>query len=188
MRELQEVHVLLRTAERMHVQGKDVEVERLLIQALTVQPQALEVRTRLAQFYLQTNRASKAEALYRELVQQSEDASLHANLGLACERQEKFAEACVAYQEAWKRDPKNRERVAALGRACVAARQYAEAIPFLEKASVVFPRDSELLSVLADCYLEVGDAAKAEGTLQRLHRVEPYNEEVKEKLLSLARA
>ena len=185
---LQQVRALLRTAEQLQAHGKEEEAERALIQALTLQPKMPNVQEQLAKLYLLTSRDQKAEAMYRELLYQSDDPVHYAALGLAEYRQGKYRESCLSYQEALKRDSKNPERVAALGRACVAAQCFTEAIPYLEKATLACSRDTELLNLLAECYMRTGEEEKAEEAYRRIHRVEPYNEEVKEKLLSLARA
>jgi len=184
----QQVRTLMRTAERLQAYGREEEAERTLIQALTIQPQTSAVQEQLAKLYLLTNRDQKAEAMYRELLHHSDDPAHYAALGLAEYRQGKYRESCLSYQEALKRDTKNPERFAALGRACVAAQCFTEAIPYIEKATLACSRDTELLHLLAECYLRTGDAEKAEEAYRRIHRVEPYNEEVKEKLLSLAQA
>lgn len=184
----QQVSSLLRTARRLQASGEEEEVERTLIQALTIQPQISAVQEQLGELYLRTNRDKKAEAMYRELLHHSDNAAHYAALGLAEYRQGKYGESCLSYQEALKRDPKNPERFAALGRACVAAQRFTDAISYLEKTTLVCIRDTELLHLLAECYLRTGEAKKAEEMYHRIHQVEPYNEEVKEKLLSLARA
>lgn len=185
--ELQQVRSLVRQAEKALAQNKTEDAERLFIQALTVQPQALDVQAQLAKLYLTTNRENKAEALYKELLQQRQDVSFFSNLGLAYYRQAKYVEACQAYQEALNREPQMPERSAALGRACIAAHRFEEAAPLLEKASVRLSRDTQLLHLLAECYMQLGHTDKAEETYRRINKLEPYDEEVKAKLLSLAR-
>ncbi|MDO8648380.1 MAG: tetratricopeptide repeat protein [Candidatus Peregrinibacteria bacterium] len=185
--ELQKVRSLVRAAEKSIAQGKIEEAERFFIQALTIHPHAYDVQAQLAKLYLTSDRESKAEALYRELLQDRDDVSFHANLGLAYYRQEKYVEACHAYQEALNRDPQTPERSAALGRACIAAKRFEEAAPLLEKASVRLSRDTVILHLLAECYLQLGYTEKAEETYRRINKLEPYDEEVKAKLLSLAR-
>ncbi len=185
--ELQQVRSLIRQAEKAIAQEKFEEAERLFIQALTVQPQAYDVQAMLAKLYLMTARENKAEAMYRELLQNRDDVSFHSNLGLAYYRQGKYIEACQAYQEALNRDPQTPERSAALGRACIAAQRFDEAAPLLEKATQRLARSTELLRLLADCYLQLGNTEKAEETYRRINKIEPYDEEVKAKLLSLAR-
>jgi Flp pilus assembly protein TadD len=184
--ELQQVRSLVRTAEKALAQGKSEEAERVLIQALTIQPHAHDVRAQLAKLYLTSERESKAEAMYKELLVHRDDVSFHANLGLSYYRQGKFVESCYAYQEALNRDPKNPERCAALGRACIAAKRFEEAAPLLEKASTFLSRDTELLRMLAECYLQLHARDKAEETYRRIHKLEPYDEEVKAKLQSMA--
>lgn len=180
--EMQQVRTLVHSAEKARKQGKHEEVERLLIQALTIHPNDIDVRAQLATLYLTTQREGKAEAMYRELLQQRDDVSFHANLGLAFYRQGKFVDACFAYQEALNRDPKNPERSEALGRACIAAQRFEEAASLLEKASLFLSRDTDILHLLAECYLQLNQRDKAEDTYRRINRLEPYNEEVKAKM------
>lgn len=186
--ELQQVRSLLRSAEKVLAQGKIEEAERLFIQALTVNPVAYDVQAELAKLYLTTNRESKAEAMYRELVQHRQDVSFYSNLGLAYYRQAKYVESCHAYQEALNRDPQTPERSAALGRACIAAQRFGEAAALLEKATTRLSRDTELMHLLAECYLQLGNTTAAEETYRRINKLEPYDEVVKAKLLSLSRA
>ena len=185
--ELQQVRSLIRQAEKAIAQEKIEDAERIYIQALTVQPQAYDVQAMLAKLYLTTGRENKAEAMYRELLQNRDDVSFHSNLGLAYYRQGKYVEACHAYQEALNRDPQTPDRSAALGRACIAAKRYEEAAPLLEKATQRLSRSTELLHLLAECYLQLGATDKAEEAYRRINKIEPYDEEVKAKLLSLAR-
>lgn len=185
--ELQQVRSLIRQAEKAMAQEKIEEAERLFIQALTVQPHAYDVQAMLAKLYLTTGRENKAEAMYRELLQHRDDVSFHSNLGLSYYRQGKYVEACHAYQESLNRDPQTPERSAALGRACIAAQRFEEAAPLLEKATQRLSRSTDLLRLLADCYLQLGNTEKAEETYRRINKIEPYDEEVKAKLLSLAR-
>lgn len=184
--ELQQVRSLVRMAEKALLQDKTEEAERLFIQALTIQPNALDVQAELAKLYLTTGRENKAEALYRELIQKRDDVSFFSNLGLAYYAQEKYVDACQAYQEALNRDPQNPERSAALGRACIAAHRFEEAAPLLEKAVQRLARDTQLISLLADCYVQLGMKDRAEEAYKRINKLEPYNEEVKSKLVSLA--
>ncbi len=184
--ELQQVRTLLRKAEKSLAKQDLQSAERSLIQALTIQPDAKEVKAQLARLYLDSVREPKAEALYRELLQSVQDPALYANLGLACYKQEKFVEACHAYQEALNLDPKDPSRSYDLGRACIAAHRFADAARLLEKAAASLTKDTELLHLLAQCYLQLQDTEKAEEVYRRINRLEPGNQEVKEKITSLA--
>jgi len=167
--ELQKLRILLRESEKSSARGNFDDTEKLLIQALTVSPISIEARAQLAKLYLQTQRETKAEALYRELIAECDDIS--------------FARA--AYAAALERDARNPERIAALGRSCMAAGHFAEAAALMEKASERLARDTELLHVLAECYERLGDSLKAQDTYRRIHRLQPYNEAVKEKISAL---
>ncbi len=184
--ELQKVRSLMRSAEKEIALQHFPEAEHLLIQALTISPEAIDTQAELAKLYLTTNREAKAEALYRELVHQRKDVTFYANLGLAYYKQEKFIDACHAYQEALNLDPQSPERTAALGRACIAAQRFSDAAPLLEKALARLSRDTELLHLLAECYVQLGDNMKAEEVYRRINKIEPYNEGVKQKISALA--
>jgi Flp pilus assembly protein TadD len=184
--EMQQVRSLVHQAEKALLQQKPEDAERFFIQALTIQPHALDVQAELAKLYLSSDRPNKAEAMYKELLQQRDDVSFHSNLGLAYYQQGKYEEACQAYQEALNRDSQSPERAYALGRACIAAKHFEEAAALLEKASVRLSRDTELLNLLAECYLQVGKNEKAEEAYRRINKLEPYNDAVKSKLSELA--
>jgi thioredoxin-like negative regulator of GroEL len=184
--ELQKVRSLMRNAEKEIALQNYAEAEHLLIQALTISPEAIDTQAELAKLYLTTGREAKAEALYKELTGKRDDVSFFANLGLAYYKQAKYVDACFAYQEALNRDPQTPERSAALGRACIAARRFQDAAPLLEKALMRMARDTELLHLLAECYVQLGDNTKAEETYRRINKLEPYDEGVKQKISALA--
>ncbi len=184
--ELQKVRTLMRSAEKEIALQNNGEAEHLLIQALTINPDAVDTQAELAKLYLTTGREAKAEALYKELVSKRADVSFCSNLGLAYYMQGKYVDACYAYQEALNLDPQTPERSAALGRACIAARRFKEAAPLLEKAILRLARDTELLHLLAECYVQLQDSTKAEEVYRRINKIEPYNEGVKQKISALA--
>lgn len=184
--EFQKLRTILRAADRALAKQDGAEGERLLIQALMIDPESLEAKACLAHLYLTSSRESKAEALYREIVQQSGSVVFSANLGLSCYRQGKFVESCYAYQEALNRDPHSPQRSYDLGKACMAAHRFADAARLLEKTASRLPRDTQLLRLLAECYLQIQDVQNAERTYRCIHRIEPYDEEIKRKIVSLS--
>jgi Tfp pilus assembly protein PilF len=99
--------------------------------------------------------------------------------------QEKYVDACYAYQEALNLDPQTPERSASLGRACIAAHRFSDAAPLLEKALQRLTKDIELLNLLAECYIQIGEPVKAEEVYRRINKIEPYNEGVKQKISDL---
>lgn len=184
--DMQKLRSLLREVEKVGARKKYDEVERLLIQALTISPESIEARAELAKLYLVMDRDAKAEALYRELLADSNDVSFHSNLALSCYKQGKYEASCVSYQEALNLDPRSPERAAALGRACMAATHYKEAVDLFEKAAERLSRDTELLMMLGESYEKMGDLKGAEDAYYRIHRLQPYNEAIKQKLSTLA--
>jgi tetratricopeptide (TPR) repeat protein len=184
--ELQQVRTLLRQAEKAIAKQDVTAGERALIQALTIHPDAKDVKVQLARVYLESGREPKAEALYRELLQATDDPALHANLGLACYKQEKFVESCQAYQKALNLEPRNPERSYDLGRACVAAKRFEDAAPLLEKASTFLTKDIDLLHLLAQCYMQLTNHESAEDVYRRINRMDPRDENVKARIAEMA--
>lgn len=186
--DLQKVRTLLRDAEKASA-TKNVRVaERALIQALTIDPGARDVKAELAHLYLDTERAKKAEALYHELLARHPDPTLFADCGRACSKQGKFAEACAAFRMALEHDGGNPARCADCGRACIAAERFAEAAPLLERAVKASPRNLELLHLLGNCLLTLGETDRAGSVFRRIHRLDPRDTAVKEKLRVLTQA
>lgn len=186
--DVQKIRGFVCSAEKALAQQKVEEAEKYYIQALTVNAHAYAVRADLAKLYLSTGRASKAEAMYRELIVDRPEVSFCANLGLACYQQGKFTDACAAYKEAYEQDPKNPMRAASLGRSYMAAGFMVEASQYLEKASMGCARDTELLRLLAECYVRTGDRSRAQEVYRRVNKLEPYDQDIKERMLALARA
>ena len=183
---LQECMAHARKAERFIAQEKFDEAEREFIQALTAKPGALDIEAELAKLYLMSGKEQKAEALYKELLQKSDNVSLYSNAALAMYKQGKFADACVYYKEALDRDTQNPERFSTMGKSCIAANRFEEAVPYLEHAVERLPRDTELLRCLAECYEFLQEKQDALEVYAKINKIEPYNEEVKKKLQSLA--
>lgn len=185
--ELQQARMLLRQAEKALMRKNAGVAERTLIRALTLQPGAKDIKACLACLYLDTSRAPKAEVLYRELLLEHEEPSLYANVGLACYKQGKFQEACDAYASALRLEPRNPHRLSDLGRSLMAARRFEEAAHLLKQVLERLPMDIELMHLLAQCFLQIQELERAEEMYRRINRLEPGNEEVKEKIAALAR-
>lgn len=184
--EMQMLRTILRDIDQAMRKNQLGEAERLYIQALTIRPDAYDIQAELAKLYLKTGREPKAEALYREIVQHSEDPTCFANLGLAYYQQGKYDLACEAYFKALQKDPKNPERLFNFGRSCMAAGHIEDAVKYLEKASVRLWRNTELLRMLADCYETLGKQQELLHAYERIHKVEPYNRDVRAKIAVLA--
>ncbi|HCI04260.1 MAG: tetratricopeptide repeat protein [Candidatus Peribacteraceae bacterium] len=180
--QLQKVRTLINAAERAEARDKLEEAESCYIQALTAYPDAHEAHAQLAKLYLNMGRDQKAEAMYRELLTKIDDASCYSNLGLAYYRQGKFDRACASYQKALERDPQSHKRMAAFGRALFASERFGEAMLHLERATARISRDTELLRLLAESCEKSGDNEKAFEVYKKINKLEPYDEEVKNKI------
>lgn len=187
-KEMQDLRGIVRLVDQAKRKDQWQEVERLYIKALTIRPDAYDMQAELAKLYLHTGRQQKAEALYREILEQSDDATCFSNLGLAYYKQQKFDLSCEAYFEAYKRCQQDAHSAYNLGRALVAAEQYAPAIEYLEKAAIKLWRELDLLHMLTTCYEQLGLQAELLQTYKRINRIEPYNREVRSKIEVLSAA
>ncbi len=181
---LHEVGKLMREVEMALVQNRLAEAETFLIRALTLRPDYAPAQAELAKLYLQTAREPKAEALYEELVTANSDAEYYSELGLTYFVQGKYIEACAAYQEALNLDPDTPERSASLAHACMYAKRFQEAAALFEKAAAHLDKNTEILNLLAECYMKLGKPMQAEHIFKQVQALDPYNEEVKQRLSS----
>lgn len=182
---VQEVRTILKKIDHAMRQKDFPLVERLYIQALTVKPDAYDIQASLAKLYLQTGREHKAEALYREVVEYCQDPTYLANLGLTYYQLQKFDLAADAYAHALAKDTQSPERELDLARALFACGEYEKAVTHLEKASIRLWRDTELLSMLAEAYEQLQKRDLALDSYKKINRVQPYNQDVKEKIALL---
>lgn len=181
-KEMQDLRGIVRLVDQAMRKENWQEAERLYIQALTIRPDAHDMQAELAKLYLNTGRQQKAEALYREILENSDDPACFSNLGLAYYKQNKFGLACDAYSEAYKRSQQDPAGALNLGRALVAAGEYGPAIEYLEKAAVKFWRDIDVLEMLVTCYEQLNMQLELLDAYKRINKIQPYNREIRSKI------
>jgi predicted Zn-dependent protease len=185
--ELRNIEGLLREARlAMMKKSGEGEVERLLVQALTIDPHAPEVMGELSSLYLRSGKELKAEVVLRDLVTRTPDSASYASLGFACEKQGKFTEAVEAYKEALQRDPHSRKLQLRLARGLINACRVSDAVPILERITTRETHDIDLLFLLAECYEKIQNRASAREAYEKLSRLQPANPAVKEKVAEYA--
>jgi tetratricopeptide (TPR) repeat protein len=121
-----------------------------------------------------TGRFSEAQARYRQLLQQTPDASaLLLRLG-ACEYQlGNFGAAENSFRRAMRAEPNLAPALVGLGTSLVALGRAVEALPFLEKAVKLAPANPMARRALGHAYVECEDFLKGEEILRPLVEEDP---------------
>lgn len=180
------VRQLLRKAEKFLDELEYGEVEKVLIEALTYNPEDEDVNTMLAYVYRKQQKYSKAESIYIHLIEQgSQDPAVFSNLGRVLEEEGRIEMAVKAYQEALKRDQHNAGRHATLAQIFLKQDDVRQAIDAYEQALRYDTRNIEYMFALVDAYMRVDALMMATKYLDAILYNEPYNEKAKEMLLRI---
>lgn len=163
------------------------EAEKILISILSVDTKNIEAHLLLSSLYLQKKQYSRAEVLYRTLIEleKFKNTSSLSNLAFCLFEQNKIDESIYYYEYALKKDPQNFKRCTNLGQVMFVVKNFDEAIKLFKKANKLKPRDTEILFMLADTYREAGKFKEARESYKKILDYEPYNAEAKEEIIKL---
>lgn len=186
-----EVLALLRRAEAHIARQEFDEAKKNLIQILAWEAEHLDASIHLAFIYLETGEPSKAENLYRKVIEvKPRDPSILTNFSFAVLQQKdptKLPESLEALRLAVELDPRNAERHANLGQSLYYTGDLVAATAAFEKAVRYAPRKVEYLFFLADSYLATEEPQKAKKTFEKILDISPFNEDAKGELELLRR-
>lgn len=183
---LSQITSFIKRAETLLAKDNIQEAEKLLIQVLSIDQDNFVANSMLALIYLKTQSDSKAEVIYRKLLEMKpRDPALYTNLGLAFYNQAKYPESLESYSFAAKLDPNKPGRHINVGQVCFVLRMFDEAIIYFKEAIRLSPRNVDYLFMLADTYREKGDLKEAKETYNKVLNFEPYNNEAQEEVRRL---
>ncbi|MBU0668153.1 tetratricopeptide repeat protein [Patescibacteria group bacterium] len=168
--------------------GKNDEkgAEKLLIQALSVDPSSLEAYKRLAYLYLRQGQFGKAESIYRKLIVTiTEDPTLLSNLGMALYSQQKLEDAKFFYRKALEVDTQRPGRFFSLGRILYELSEFEEALEHFKRAVAMDPSNLDYLLTLAHYYMNHGMHVDARTLLEEIVLAFPECAEAQEMLTLL---
>lgn len=180
------VRQLLRKAEKFLDEGDYAEVEKILIEALTYNPQDEDVNTTLAYIYSKQEKFSKAESIYVDLIEQgAKDPAVFSGLGRVLEEQGRFEMALKAYGEALKRDQHNAARHATIGALCMRHGETRKGIDAYEQALRYETKNIDHMFALVDGYTKLDALMMATKYLDMILYNEPYNTKANDALLAI---
>ena len=168
---------LIKRADIHLNKGEVNEAQKLLIQALSLDPSAIEAYNKLGLIYLRQEQFGKAESIYRKLILTVlNEAAYFSNLGLALYSQGKLEEARTHYKKAIELDPGRAGRFFSLGSIMRELGELDEAVAHLRKAVEMEPRNLDFMLSLAEFYLERGLEGETRQLLGEILLLAPDNE------------
>lgn len=183
---LSQINSFIKRAETLMGKENTEEAEKLLIQVLSIDQENFVANSMLALLYLRLHADSKAEAIYRKLLENKpRDPALYTNLGLAFYNQAKYEEALESYTFAVRLDPQKPGRHINLGQVYFVLKRFDDAITHFKEAIKFAARNVDYLFMLADTYREKGDLKEAKDTYNKILQFEPYNNEAQEEVRRL---
>ncbi len=184
---LNEIRNAIKRAEILLDHKENEEAEKVLVSILAVDPKNIEAHLLLSSLYLHKKQYSRAEALYRTLIEleKFKNTSSLSNLAFSLFEQNKIEESIYYYEYALKKDSQNFKRYTNLGQVLFVVKNFDEAINLFKKAIKLKPRDTEILFMLADTYRESGQFKEARETYRKILDYEPYNAEAKGEIINL---
>lgn len=181
-----QINSFIKRAETLMAKDQFEESEKLLIQVLSLDENNFIANSLLALLYLKNHSDSKAEVIYRKLLEMKpKDPALYTNLGLAFYNQAKYNEALESYSFAVKLDPEKPARHVNVGQVYFVVKSLDKAIEHFKEAVKLVPRNVEYLFMLADTYREKGELKNAKTTYNKILHQEPYNNEAQEEVRRL---
>lgn len=177
----QEIYTFLRRAEACISRKEYEEATRMLIKVLSWNDDHVGANEHLAFVYLQTGEYSRAENLFRKVIEtRPKDPSLLTNFALSVFHQNKSPEdmkdSLLALQRAAEIDNKNPVRFANLGQSLFSVGDVASAAEAFEKAIRFSPRNIEYLFFLANSYLALDRFGEAKQVFSKILDISPLNE------------
>ena len=169
--------ILLTRAEIFLGKGETRDAEKLLIQAISLDPSAVEAYNKLGLIYLRQELYGKAESIYRKLILTVlNEPAYHGNLGLALYSQRKLEEAKTHYKKAIELDSSRAGRFFSLGQIMRELGELDEAVAHLRKALEMEPRNLDFMLSLAEFYLERDLKGEARQLIGEILLIDPANE------------
>ncbi len=170
-------------AETLYAKKDFEAAKKAYIGVLTLNPLHVGSNNKLGLIYLQEGRASKAEAIFRKLVDMKpHEAVFHSNLGLSFYQLSKLEQAKAAYQKSINLDGKKESRYLSLGQVCVDLKHWKPAINAFCKALELNPKNNELYFYVTDLLIKVQAYGEAMAFMQTFLNMNPYSKEAKDKI------
>ncbi len=165
--------------------GKEEDAIKCFVQALALNELHNETQHRLAVLYLKKQMYGAAAALFKRLVESSEDPVYYSHLGLALYKQSNLEEAKSAYQKAVELDPKRAARFVSLAQVYRTMGQLEHSLVALNKALEIEKENMDFLLLLASIQVELKNNKEALVVLEKILEINPENKDAASMLKDL---
>jgi len=170
-------------AETLYAKKDIIGAKKTYISVLMLNPMHIGANNKLGLIYLKEGSASKAEAIFRKLVEIKPNESVYfSNLGLALYQMGHLESAKQAYEKSISLDSKKESRYLSLGQICVDLEQYKPAINAFSKALELNPKHDELYFFITDLLIKVEAYSEAMAFMSTFLNMNPYSQEAKDKI------
>jgi len=162
--------------------GKEDDAIKCFVQALALNELHDETQHRLAVLYLKKQMYGAAAALFKRLIESSENPLYYSHLGLALYKQSDFLEAKNAYQKAVELDPERAARFVSLAQVYRSLDQFSHAAAALNKAIDIEQENIDFLLLMSSTQMDLKNYKEASEILERVLTLEPKNPDAKSML------
>ena len=159
--------------------GKEDDAIKCFVQALALNELHDETQHRLAVLYLKKQMYGAAAALFKRLIESSENPLYYSHLGLALYKQSDFVEAKSAYQKAVELDPERAARFVSLAQVYRSLDQFSHAAAALNKAIDIEQENIDFLLLMSATQMDLKNYKEASEVLERILVLEPKNPDAK---------
>ncbi|MBT3864996.1 tetratricopeptide repeat protein [Candidatus Peregrinibacteria bacterium] len=161
------------------------EAVKVLVQALAINPDFQDGLKELGKLYLDQKLWGKAAAVYKSLVELTEDPVDYSHLGAASYNAGDLKEAATAYQNSISLDPKRPQRYLSLGQVYRDMEKSQLALIAFNKAVELDKENVDYLLLCADTQMDLGNSADAELVLKRVLELAPTSKLAKEMIKTI---
>jgi len=171
-----EAKMLYNKAMIFYERGDMDEAEKKFIQVISLDQNFTDAIHKLGLIYLKQDQFSRAEALFRQLVNHLDtDAVCHSNLGRALYEQEKFDEALDSYLKSIELDNSRPGRFVSTAEVYRRLNQNEKARGMYEAALQLDPTNTDYLLTYAHFLIEEKDSLKARLYVDTVLKIQPDN-------------
>lgn len=180
---------LMRKGEAMIARKDFDEAKKIFLKVLAWDDENIDASSHLAYSYLQTGEYTKAEVLFKKVLDATpNDPILLTNYALCLFEMKdptRIEESTIALQQAAEIDPNNAGRQSHLGQSLFFLGDLEGALSAFKKAIKLEPRNAEYHFFLADTYLAMGEKTEARKVFEHIVDIHPLNREAKSELRRL---
>ena len=174
---------ILRKEAIAYQKGEYKKAKALIVEWLALDKKNRLLNLELANIYNKESEFKKSEYIYRELIENShDDFELLKKLWFVLALQKKYKDSIRVYKEAYEKKSNDPWVVDILSDLTFEVKDYESSLKFTKQYLKEKPRDTEKLQIEGLCYEALWEKNNAMHSFQKILELQPYNEEILEKV------